>query len=320
MNLQQLRPNNFSEFVGQERLITTLKTMILGARHRSETLDHILFYGQPGLGKTSLATIIANELGSKIHYLQGVLLDKKSDILSVFSNISEGDIVFIDEIHSINKSVEELLYSALEEYKIDIIIGPEGNSRVMRMQLKPFTLIGATTKFNLLSQPLKDRFGFHARVNNYEEYDIVKILENSEEKLNINVEAGVTNLIARYSKATPRVANHLLKRVCDFAIEKKEEIVTKNTVKQTFLHLELYDLGLNRDHLEYLKILNDTFIEKFASLDSIAGVLNIDRENILYEIEPLLLHLKLITKNSRGRKITTAGVEYLSKNKCFLYS
>lgn len=309
-----LRPHNFDEFVGQEKLTTTLKTMINGCKHRNETLDHILFYGPPGTGKTSLASILGNELGVKVHYLQGSLLEKKADILSVFAQVNTGDIVFIDEIHSINKNVEELIYSAMEDFKIDIIIGPEGNSKVMRMNLKPFTLIGATTKINLISQPLRDRFGLQGRLNPYSIEDILKIIKNAQKILKIEAEECVWKIVAQYSKATPRVAIHLLKRIYDFSIKNNESIISKKTVMQTFKYLELYELGLGREHLEYLRVLSDTFDDKSASLDSLSGILNFQRENILYEIEPLLLFFKLIEKSPRGRRITTQGVNYLLKN------
>ncbi|WP_029608871.1 Holliday junction branch migration DNA helicase RuvB [Mycoplasma simbae] len=314
MKIQILRPTNFENFIGQSKLVTTLKTMLAGALHRDEPLDHILFYGPPGTGKTSLASIIGNELTSKVHYLQGSLLEKKSDILSVFAQINTGDIVFIDEIHSINKNVEELLYSAMEDFKIDIIIGPEGNSKVMRMNLNPFTLIGATTKLNLLSQPLRDRFGFIGRLNPYTTADILKIIENVQITLAIKANHQVLELVAEYSKATPRVAIHLLKRINDFSINKNESVITKETVLETFKHLDLFEKGLNREHLEYLRVLSDTFNDKSASLDSLSGILNYQKENILYEIEPLLLYFKLIEKSPRGRKITTKGIDYLLNN------
>ncbi|WP_029512693.1 Holliday junction branch migration DNA helicase RuvB [Mycoplasmopsis iners] len=311
MNKQTLRPLNFNEFIGQEKLKITLKTMISGALHRKEAIDHILFYGPPGVGKTTLATILAQELNVKIHYLQGSLLEKKSDILSVFANVNNNDIVFIDEVHSVNNNIEELIYNAMEDFKIDLIIGPEGNSKVLRMNLKPFTLIAATTKPNLISQPFKDRFGFKAKLNPYSQEDIIKILQNNQQKLEITVEQGVLDLIARYSRNTPRVANHLLKRVFDFSIIEKEEYITKQTVRKTFQHLDLYDLGLNRDHIDYLMTLNEVFETKYASLESLAGILNFPKDSLIYEIEPLLLNLKLIRKSPRGRTITTKGIDYL---------
>ncbi|KUH47282.1 ATP-dependent DNA helicase RuvB [Mycoplasmopsis meleagridis] len=311
---QILRPNNFNEFIGQENLIFTLKTMIKGSLFRNEVLDHIIFYGPPGTGKTTLATIIGNELKTKIHYLQGSLLEKKADILSVFSSLNEKDIIFIDEIHSINKNVEELIYSAMEDYKIDIIIGPEGNTKVMRMNLKPFTLIGATTKINLLSQPLKDRFGLKAKINLYENKDIEKILGIAQDKFLIKAENSAISLIARYSKQTPRVALHLIKRVNDFAIAKNQDILDNKIVYETFKRLEIYDLGLNKDHIEYLETLKNIFDCNYASIDSIAALLNFQKENLIYEIEPLLINHKLIRKSPRGRIITTKGIDYLLNN------
>ncbi|QBF34890.1 Holliday junction branch migration DNA helicase RuvB [Mycoplasmopsis phocirhinis] len=314
MKSQILRPKNFINFIGQDKLITTLKTMISGSKFRKEILDHILFYGPPGTGKTTLAGILAEEMKVKIHYLQGSLLEKKADILSVFTQINEGDLIFIDEIHSINKNVEELIYSAMEDFKIDIIIGPEGNSKVMRMNLKPFTLVGATTKINLLSQPLKDRFGFQGRLNPYSVDDIFKIIENVYQSMNISAEDNVLETISQHSKGTPRVAIHLLRRVNDFSIKNNEKSISIKTVNETFKYLELYEFGLSREHLEYLKLLNDTFDEKSASLDSLVGILNYQRDNIIYDIEPLLLYYHLIQKSPRGRKITKEGVEYLIKN------
>ncbi|QSF13686.1 Holliday junction branch migration DNA helicase RuvB [Mycoplasma sp. Mirounga ES2805-ORL] len=320
MNQLRLRPTSFDEFIGQEKLVATIKTMISGAKYRNEVLDHILFSGSPGTGKTSLASIIGNEMQVKIHFLQGSMLEKKSDILSVFANVKHGDIVFIDEIHSVNKGVEELIYNAMEDYKIDIVIGPEGNSKAMRMNLNPFTLIGATTKLNLISQPFKDRFGFLARMSNYKLQDIENVIRNSANILNIKIDNDVEKIIALYSKRTPRVANHLLKRIYDFSIQEHEKSISKETSFKTFKHLDLYDLGLNRDHIEYLKVLKDTFDLKFASLDSIAGIINQEKDNIISEIEPILLSLKLIQKGPRGRRITSQGIDYLLRNSISLNS
>ncbi|WP_029513551.1 Holliday junction branch migration DNA helicase RuvB [Mycoplasmopsis primatum] len=319
MNHLQLRPLKFDEFIGQNKLLVTLKTMIEGSQHRNEVLDHILFYGPPGTGKTTLATIIGNEINKKVHYLQGGLLEKKSDVLSVFANLNEHDIVFIDEIHSINKNIEEIIYNAMEDFKIDLIIGPEGNSKVMRMNLKPFTLIGATTKINLLSQPFKDRFGFVARLSHYSDNEIITILENSKNKMDIQTDNDVLPLIAKYSYGTPRVANHLLKRAYDFSIKNNQEIIDAKTTYLTFKYLDLYDLGLHREHIEYLSLLKDSFYNKYIALDAIAGILNISKDNIINDIEPNLLHLHLLEKSPRGRKITSKGIDYLLKNNLNVY-
>ncbi|WP_406616135.1 Holliday junction branch migration DNA helicase RuvB [Mycoplasmopsis hyopharyngis] len=313
--LLNLRPNNFNDFIGQEKLKSTLETMIFSAKKQQIPLDHILLYGPPGTGKTTLASIISEQVGARIHYLQGSLLDKKSDILSIFANVQENDIIFIDEIHSINKNLEELIYNAMEDFKIDLILGPDGNSKAIRMKLKPFTLIGATTRLNLLSQPLKDRFGLKAHISNYTIMDIEKIINKSKQKMNIVLEKGVVNLIAKYSRFTPRIANNLLKRINDFSIRKNEKTISIATVVETFKHIELFENGLNREHLDYLKLLIDVFDEKWASLDSIAGILNNSKELLINEIEPILLNLKLIEKSSRGRRITILGIDYLLKNK-----
>ncbi|OAB49106.1 Holliday junction branch migration DNA helicase RuvB [Mycoplasmopsis gallinarum] len=306
-----LRPRFFEQFIGQKKLIKTLKAMIEGSKNRKEPLDHILFYGPPGVGKTSLATIIANETERKIHFLQGSLLEKKSDILSVFSVLNEGDIVFIDEIHSINKNVEELIYGAMEDFKIDIIIGPEGDSKVMRMNLKKFTLLGATTQINLISKPLKDRFGLKAKFNIYELEEIKEILKQSAKTLNIKIDDDNLLVVAEHSRNTPRIANHLLKRIDDFAQFNKLTNINKNLIIETFKHLELFPLGLTREHIDYLNVLNDLFNEKFASINTICGILNADKNNLINDIEPLLIFHQFIIKNARGRKITTKGINYL---------
>ncbi|UUM18976.1 Holliday junction branch migration DNA helicase RuvB [Mycoplasma sp. 1018B] len=305
------RPTNFDNFIGQNKLVFLLKTMIHASTYRKEILDHILFYGPPGTGKTTLATIIANELNTKIHYLQGSMLEKKADILSVFSSLNEKDIVFIDEIHSINKNVEELIYSAMEDFNIDIIIGPEGNTKVMRMKLKPFTLIAATTKPNLLSQPLKDRFGLKAKLNFYNEEDLINILRNFKSNFDIKIDQNCLKLIASYSRNTPRVALHLIKRVWDLAINLKEERISKEIANNAFKLLDLYPYGLNKDHIDYLFLLKNTFDTQYVSIDTIASMLNFQKENLIYEIEPLLIQNKLIKKTPRGRTLTSKGIDYL---------
>lgn len=202
----------FNDFVGQNKLRDTLKIMINSARVRKTSMDHLLFYGPPGLGKTTLAKIIANELNARIHYSQGSLICKKSDVLSLFSSIGEGDVIFIDEIHSINKSVEELLYSAMEYFVIDVPIGVEGEQKIMRMKLRNFTLIGATTKINQITGPLRDRFGLLGKLNFYNHNEIKQIINNNSTELEIPIEEQAIDMIAEYSKFTPRICIHLLKR------------------------------------------------------------------------------------------------------------
>ncbi|QGZ97841.1 Holliday junction branch migration DNA helicase RuvB [Mycoplasma sp. NEAQ87857] len=312
--LLENRPQNFHNFIGQKKLVLTLQAMIKSSIHRKVVLPHILLYGPPGMGKTTLATIIANESKQQIHYVQGSNIEKKADIINILSVINENDIVFIDEIHSINKNIVEFLYNAMEDFVFDLIIGVDGNSRAMRMKIKPFTLIGATTKLSEITQPLKDRFGYIGRLNSYSTEDIIKILINSAKVLKIPIENDYFNLIASYSRATPRLANHLLSRIYDFAISLNDSIINNKIIHKTFKLLDLYEYGLNKDHLEYLNILKG-FKQKCVSLDTICGLISHTKETITNEIEPILLYLGLIQKNSRGRKINQNGIDYLSRQK-----
>lgn len=311
----QLRPQDFEHFIGQHKIVETIKAMIKSSKKQERVLPHILFHGMPGLGKTSLASIIANETNSSIHIIQGAHIEKKSDLISILSVIKENDIVFIDEIHSINKGVIEFLYNAMEDFVFDLIIGVEENAKAMRMKIKPFTLIGATTKISEISQPLKDRFGYIGRFENYSEEDLNKIIRTSMDLLNIEMEEKFIFIISSYSRSTPRIANQLLERVNDFAISQNHGKISKKIIFKTLKYLELYPLGLSKDHIDYLMTIWEGFEDRAVSLDTIAGLLPMQKDNILNEIEPILLYLKLIEKNSRGRKISSKGIDYLIKQK-----
>ncbi|MFV8401423.1 Holliday junction branch migration DNA helicase RuvB [Mycoplasma sp. 005V] len=317
MTYLDLRPSKFSEFIGQHKLVKTLQAMMRSAKIQNKILDHILLYGSPGMGKTTLATLIAKENGSRIHYIQGANIEKKADLISVLSVINEGDVVFIDEIHSINKNVIEFLYGAMEDFVFDLIVGADGNSRAIRMKIKPFTLIGATTKLNEISQPLKDRFGFVGRIVNYTADDIFKILTISKNKLTIDVNDEILKIVASYSRSTPRLANHLLERINDFALAHNKGVINKRIVKKTFKYLDLYEFGLTKDHIEYLEVLKEGFEEKYVALDTITGLLLHTKESIVNEIEPPLLLLKLIEKSSKGRRITSEGIDYLIRQNLY---
>ncbi|CCP24068.1 Holliday junction branch migration DNA helicase RuvB [Mycoplasmopsis cynos] len=317
MQLTELRPSSFKEFIGQENLKKTLKAMIDSAKQQKKILSHLLFYGLPGMGKTTLVSLIGSEMNKKIHFIQGTNIERKSDLINVLSVINEGDIVFIDEIHSINKTVVEFLYNAMEDFVFDLIIGVEGNSRPMRMKIKPFTLIGATTKINEISQPLKDRFGYIGRLINYNDVEIFKILKNTAKRLNIDINDECIEKIVSYSRKTPRIANHLLQRVNDFAISLNEGKINLKTIKKTFKCMDLYEYGLSKDHIEYLEILKEAFFEKYASLFTLTGLARFAKEDILTEIEPILLFYELIEKTSRGRRISSKGLDYLIRQNLF---
>lgn len=316
MNQQEFskRPENFDEFVGQKKLKKTLKIMINSSRIQNVPLDHILFYGPPGLGKTSLAKIIGNESSRTVHFAQGTLIEKKSDILLLFSSIKENDIVFIDEIHAIGKSLDELLYTAMEDFIIDIPIGVDGDKKIMRMKLKPFTLIGATTKINLISSPLKDRFGLLGKMNFYNITEIKQIIKNYAAKLNYQITNLACDLIAENSKFTPRICLNFLKRSQDFAINAGSKQIDHIHVKKMFHNLSIYKLGLNSSQINYLTCLYKIFNKKFASIDAIASIISEDKFTIISNIESDLILLKLIEKSARGRIISEKGIKYLNEN------
>ncbi len=310
-NQISLRPNNFNLFVGQKKIIDTIKVCIESAKKQNRTLDHIIFYGPPGRGKTTLANIIANYSNRKINYVQGALIEKKSDILSIFTSIQENDIIFIDEIHSMNNNLEELIYSAMEDNIIDIQIGPEGEKRILRMKIKPFTLIAATTDYAKISQPIRDRFGLIFKLSNYSEEELAKIIIQTSNNLGYKIPKEQAIFLASYAQGTPRIANRLIKRVIDFLNYYNKDIIDNKIIKMTLKSLSIYKDGLTDIHIEYLKVLLEVFDQKFVSLNVLISVLNERKNIIINEIEPLLLSKKFIKKTSKGRMITYLGVNYL---------
>ncbi len=309
---KSLRPENFTEFIGQERLVHTLKIMIESSKKRKVMCDHILLHGKPGIGKTSLAMLIAKEMETNIKFAQGSLMEKKADILSLFATIQKNDVIFIDEIHSINKQIEELIYSAMEDGVIDIPIGIDGESKIVRMKLPPFTLIGATTKYNRISLPLRERFGLIGKLIDYDEKELVSIINITSKKLKIKSTKEAKTIVSSYSNSIPRTANNLIKRCRDFALSDNKKIIDKDIVYETFKFIGLYKYGLNDMHIEYIKVLGNIFNGKWTSLDAISGVISDSKENIEQDIEPILLKKGLLVKSSRGRMLTNKGIHYLT--------
>ncbi len=307
----RLRPRRLEEFIGQDKVKANLEIAIAAAKKRSEPLDHILFYGPPGLGKTTLAYIIAAEMGVNIKVTSGPAIERPGDLAAILTNLQKNDSFFIDEIHRLSHPVEEVLYPAMEEFVIDIVIGKGPGARSLRLNLPPFTLIGATTRYALMSPPLRDRFGAVYRLDFYDDMSIKKILRRSADLLHIEIDEGGLSQIACRARGTPRVANRLLKRVRDYAQVVADGVITESVAIEALLRLEVDSLGLDEiDH----KILH-TIIEKFnggpVGLETIAASISEEADTIMDVYEPYLLQLGFIERTPRGRAATKLAYEHL---------
>lgn len=302
------RPNNFDEFIGKNELKQKLLTFINASISQNKALDHVLFYGPPGVGKTSLAQIIANELKSKIKILQASQIQKPADLLNAFSLLSKNDVLFIDEIHSLSPTIMELLFPIMEDYVVDILIGKEFNSKFTRMKLPPFTLIGATTMYGRIIDPLEERFGILLQLDYYQDDEIFEIIRsiNAKEKIKLNNDEMVQ--IAKHSKGTPRNALRIYKRVMDFKLFDQEI-----TIKSILEKLNIYQFGLSNLDLEYLKSFDDN-PKLYLGLKSLSLISGIDCFTIESKIEPYLLKMNLIKKTSKGRQITQKVIQYFKDN------
>ncbi len=308
-----LRPATLVDFVGQEHIKQPLNIAIEAAKHRNEPIEHVLLYGNPGLGKTTLAHIIAHEMGGNIKITAGPALEKVGDLAAILSNLSRGDVLFIDEIHRMNKTIEEVLYSAMEDYALDIIMGKGPAARTLRLPLEKFTLIGATTKINLLSGPLRDRFGHILHLNFYENNDIEKIIFRNAGLLDIKIENEATKLIAERARHTPRVANRLLKRVRDYSQVKGDGTITEDTTTNTLKMLNIDHLGLDEIDKKLLLTIIDNFDGGPVGLNTLAASVAEEMDTIETVYEPYLLQKGMIERTPRGRKATRFAYEHLNR-------
>lgn len=310
-----LRPKKISEFIGQDNIKENLRIFLKAAQARSEPIEHVLLYGSPGLGKTTLAHVIANELAVNIRVTSGPVIEKSGDLAAILTNLNQGDILFIDEIHRLNKTIEEILYPAMEDYVLDIIIGKGPSARTLRLDLPRFTIIGATTKISLLSAPLRDRFGMTYRLDFYQNGDIKKIIERSAKILNISLPAEPAEEIALRSRRTPRVANRLLKRVRDYCQVEGDGDINLDYCRQAFKLLEVDQLGLDWVDRKILEVIIDKFNGGPVGLSAIAAATAEDIATVEEVYEPYLMQLGFLDRTPRGRVATATAYNHLGRKK-----
>ncbi len=306
-----LRPKKFTDYVGQQRIKETLSISIKAANQRLESLDHTLLYGPPGLGKTTLAHVISHEMKSAIKVTSGPAIEKAGDLVSILTRLQKGDILFIDEIHRLNKISEEVLYSAMEEYRVSWVIEQGLKARSVNLGIQPFTLIGATTKFGMLSAPLRDRFGSVYRLNFYSDSEMADILYRSTKILKINSDSEGIKEIAIRSRKTPRIANRLLRRVRDFSEVQSNGNINANIVKKALDQLEVDNLGLDKIDVELLESLVKKFDGGPVGLQTLAASISEDPNTVEDVIEPFLLNLGFISRTNRGRIATKLAYKHL---------
>lgn len=305
-----LRPQSLQTYIGQENIKKNLSVFIKAAQNRNEPLDHVLLYGPPGLGKTTLSNIIANEMGVNIKITSGPAIEKSGDMAAILNNLNKGDILFVDEIHRLNRVVEEILYPAMEDYAIDVVIGKGPGSKSIRIDLPPFTLIGATTRIGLLTAPLRDRFGVIHRLELYDHEQLCQIIKRSADVLDISIEDSGAEEISRRSRGTPRIANRLLKRVRDFAQVKYDGAITIEAAKFALDALEVDKMGLDLIDRKVLLAMIEKFGGGPVGVDTIAVSIGEEAETIEDVYEPYLIQLGYIQRTPRGRIVTQLGYNH----------
>jgi len=306
-----LRPKNLSEYIGQKKVIATLNLFLEGVKKRGTPSEHLLFYGPAGIGKTTLAYVVAKELSGDLKITSGPALQKGADLAAILTNLKDKDVLFIDEIHRLPKTVEELLYPVLEEYSLDIVVGKGASARIVRLPVPKITIIGATTRIALLSTPLRERFGLILRLDYYSFSEMEEIITRSAKILNIPLTKKAIKLITERSRKLPRIANRILKRVKDIFDVERYSIIDEKILEKLFEMLEIDSLGLTNIDLKYLKILAEKFNNQAVGVETIASSLSEDKRTIEEYIEPYLLQLGLIKKTPRGRVLTDKALRHL---------
>lgn len=306
-----LRPQTFDDYIGQERLKKNLQLAIAAAKKRDEPIDHVLLYGPPGLGKTTMANVIANEMGAGLRVTSGPAIERAGDLASILTNLQDGDVLFIDEIHRLSRVVEEVLYSAMEDYKLDIVIGKGPAARSIRLDLPKFTVIGATTRTGSLAAPLRDRFGHLYRLEFYTHEEIARIIHRAASILQSNINSSSAELLSTRARLTPRIANRLLKRVRDYADVNGDGIIDDIMTKKALAMLEIDELGLDPADRNLLKSMVENYDENPVGLTTLAALTGDETTTIEDFYEPYLLQIGFIEKTPRGRKVTPKAKNHL---------